>query len=510
MGAVAINQEKEFKNIWSVFCSFLLKDMEVALPVEMIQEVVNYPEAITKMPLTPPYLEGVFNLRGMIIPIANMHTLLKSGGEISSSAKVVIVNFKGIKLGLIFDSTSEILKVTSENICRFDYTKGTKNIVSGALKLDGGKRILQVIEPEALSQLDQIPHIVDKIKITTGVQLEKNTLKNQKRKQCISFKTGDITMAFEMDAIHEIIKFQKLEEGFVNFDYTLGLLNLRGSLISIINLGQFLASGTATEEEFEHKKIVIIKSKNDRKLGLLVDSVEDIVAYYDNDLLSVSGAMMETHQFYQALLSKGDKEIILLNQQNLMGHTEIHQIVEGHARLFKEDENRQQVKKKIERQVFISFLIEGKLSLPIQDIREIVNYPDHFITPPGAKSYVTGIFNLRDKVVTVIDMRKFYGLPSLESNKDCKVVIVEKGSDSFGFVVDSIDEIFSVNVEEKFPVSDMLATKTEKLFTFDMKELVLVCDKKNDTQNKLIVLDLSKMLSRIGVQELKASGSEPS
>lgn len=509
MGAVAIEQEREFKRNWNVYCSFLLKDVEVALPVEMIQEVVNYPEVITKMPLSPQYLEGVFNLRGTIIPIANMHILLSSGGEIGPGAKIVIVDFRGIKLGLVFDATSEILKISSENVSNFDYKDGARKIVCGALRLDEGRRILQIIDPQALSQLDHIPLIVDKIKITTGSNDKNSLQRNLKRKQCISFCSDDVTMAFEMDVIHEIIKFQKLEPGFVNFDYTLGLINLRGSLIPVIHLGHFLGGRPGSEESLDHKKIVIIKAKNEHKLGLLVDSVEDIVAYNESELLTVS-AHLVSHQFYQALLSKGEKEIVLLGQEQLMSHPEVNQVVEGHARLFKVDEKNKQVKKKIERQVFISFIVEGKLSLPILDIREIVNYPEQLITPPGTKSFVTGIFNLRDKVVTVVDMRKFYGLPELASYRSAKVVIVERDKESFGFVVDSIDEIFSVNVEDKFPVSEMLTNKTEKLFTYDMKELVLVHDKKTDTQNKLIVLDLTKMINRLGARETTASGSEPS
>ena len=92
MEAQSIKLSKADKhNDVSVFCSFHLGKLEVVLAVETIQEVVNYPEAVTKAPMSPNFLEGVFNLRGMIIPIINMHELLETSGSISLQTKIAIV-----------------------------------------------------------------------------------------------------------------------------------------------------------------------------------------------------------------------------------------------------------------------------------------------------------------------------------------------------------------------------------------------------------------------------------
>lgn len=483
------------KQIHHIFCSFKIGSMEVALPVDTIQEVVNYPTAITQIPLSPDYIRGVFDLRGLIIPIADMHVLLKTNKQASADAKVVIISFQGIRIGLLFDSTSEILKVKSEEVCRFDYVDGKKGVITGALKLNEGKRILQIVDPESLISLERIPHIVDKIKIMGGsVDAKKQ---NEKRKQCITFLSGKINMAFSMECISEVIKFSPLEPGFIEYDYSLGLLNLRGSLIPIIHFAKYLDSKVDIPTDLEDKKIILLKTNQSRRLGLLVDSVESILSYVDSDFLPITNLTTIQKNLFRAIIHKKDQEVVLLDHESVAKDEEIIQIVEGHARLFKEDEKHNLVTKKVQRQVFISFKVGGTFSLPINDIREIVNYPEQFINPPGAKSYVTGIFNLREKVITVVDMRKLYGIDHPVEDAERKVLIIEKGQDSYGLVVDCIDQILTINVEDKFAASGNLATNTEKLLNLDMKELVLVCDKKTNTDTKLIVLDREKILSRL-------------
>lgn len=56
----------------NTYGSFFLGDIELAINVKAIQEVVNYPDTITLMPLSPHFLVGVFNLRGLIVPIVNL------------------------------------------------------------------------------------------------------------------------------------------------------------------------------------------------------------------------------------------------------------------------------------------------------------------------------------------------------------------------------------------------------------------------------------------------------
>ena len=48
------------------FCTFFLKDQFFGVPVQQVQEVIRYQE-MTRVPLVPPVIRGLINLRGQIV-----------------------------------------------------------------------------------------------------------------------------------------------------------------------------------------------------------------------------------------------------------------------------------------------------------------------------------------------------------------------------------------------------------------------------------------------------------
>ena len=60
---------------------------------------------------------------------------------------------------------------------------------------------------------------------------------------------------------------------------------------------------------------------------------------------------------------------------------------------------------------------------------------------PGAPGYVLGIINLRGNVVTVIDTRTRFGLPTTELDDASRIVIIESEQQVVGILVDSVAEV---------------------------------------------------------------------
>ena len=72
---------------------------------------------ITKIPNTPPYVEGVVNLRGKIIPIVSLRTKLGLGeADRDKATRIMVVEIEGRALGFIVDSVSEVLRIQDPKI----------------------------------------------------------------------------------------------------------------------------------------------------------------------------------------------------------------------------------------------------------------------------------------------------------------------------------------------------------------------------------------------------------
>lgn len=78
---------------------------------------------------------------------------------------------------------------------------------------------------------------------------------------------------------------------------------------------------------------------------------------------------------------------------------------------------------------------------------------------PGAPSYVAGIVQIRGKVIPVVDLRLRFGLPSIESTLDSRIVVGKVGDRSVGMLVDSAREVLKISPSE---VSDPPSMVTEQ------------------------------------------------
>lgn len=81
--------------------------------VRTIERMVN----LTRVPKTPPFVKGVINLRGIIVPVIDLRGRFGlAETEYTESARNIIVNVNGIEVGLIVDSASDVIDIDSDSI----------------------------------------------------------------------------------------------------------------------------------------------------------------------------------------------------------------------------------------------------------------------------------------------------------------------------------------------------------------------------------------------------------
>src|SRR5690554_3846421 len=90
-------------------------------------------------------------------------------------------------------------------------------------------------------------------------------------------------------------------------------------------------------------------------------------------------------------------------------------------------------------------LDEETYGINVMQVQEVLRHSE--IAPvPGAPDYMLGIINLRGNVVTVIDTRTRFGLPSAEVSDQTWVVIIEAEQQVIGILVDSVAEVVYLQI----------------------------------------------------------------
>jgi len=96
--------------------SFMLADEEYGVEVLKVREIIRMP-SITKMPNMPQYIEGIINLRGVVIPIVSMRKRFNlAESENSSHTRIIIMDVAGSLTGFIVDAVSEVIRIRSSEI----------------------------------------------------------------------------------------------------------------------------------------------------------------------------------------------------------------------------------------------------------------------------------------------------------------------------------------------------------------------------------------------------------
>ncbi len=81
------------------------------LSIEAVYEIIRL-QTITAVPAAPPFVEGVINLRGRIIPVVDLASRFGlPRAEQDKQSRIVVAAAAGTRVGLVVDGVSEVLMV---------------------------------------------------------------------------------------------------------------------------------------------------------------------------------------------------------------------------------------------------------------------------------------------------------------------------------------------------------------------------------------------------------------
>ncbi|MHC2286594.1 chemotaxis protein CheW [Bradyrhizobium barranii] len=134
------------------FLAFKLNGDEFALPIEAVDEVARVPEQITRLPRTPKFLEGVVNLRGVVLPVIDQRRRFDMPtAENTAGRRLVVVRTEQHRAGLIVDSVTEVLRCSPDAIkAAPDLTGEAAGFVRSVINLEEVGRMLLLLDPSEL------------------------------------------------------------------------------------------------------------------------------------------------------------------------------------------------------------------------------------------------------------------------------------------------------------------------------------------------------------------------
>jgi len=150
MGHGSFNEQQE--DITQLV-GFIIGEEEYAIPILNIQEIIK-PITYTRVPRTPDYVLGMFNLRGNVIPLIDLRRKFHIAAQNENAeTRYIVMKDEDNIAGFVIDKLTEAIRLKSSQIDPAPETlKREKGMISGIGKREHS--ILTILKVEELLKRD--------------------------------------------------------------------------------------------------------------------------------------------------------------------------------------------------------------------------------------------------------------------------------------------------------------------------------------------------------------------
>jgi purine-binding chemotaxis protein CheW len=146
--------------------------------------------------------------------------------------------------------------------------------------------------------------------------------------QLVSFKLGDEIFAVRVDQVREIGRVDQITKVPKMPDFIEGVMNLRGQITTIIDLRRRFEIDD--QEERTNQARIIVAEIGDIQLGIIVDSVQDVIRISTKSLSPPPKAFTTKvdGRFLSGICKQPESLIMLIDLSNILDHDEFNKISE--------------------------------------------------------------------------------------------------------------------------------------------------------------------------------------
>ena len=406
---------------------------------------------VVRVPMSPPALEGLANLRGTVLPVISLRQVFRFPVALHDDATRVVVLDQGRPVGLIVDRMANVTSVEADRIesaATIHATVAT-DLLTGMIKDADGKSMVMILDAGQV-----VRHEFSAIAAREGAAVQAGTAAPERGRdtgaaeidedQLVSFEVAGQEYAFPIGQVQEIVQLpERITQVPQSPSHVIGVITLRDRLLPLVSLREMFNLPHAALSEAN--KVVVV-SLGELSVGVVMDSVKEV--------LRVSRALVEPMpallaRDYQlddvraiCRLQDGRRLVSILSAERMFNSDELRKVVGngGEAEMAEEATRADD----IEEQFVVFRLMGEEYGVPIEAVQEIVRVPELLTRVPKTPGFVEGVINLRGVVLPVVDQRRRFGLPGADRNDRQRIRVFTIRGVRTGFIVDSVSEVMRI------------------------------------------------------------------
>ena len=142
-----LKKERTLKEDELLFLGFSVGEQSYAAKIPFIREILRIPK-LYSMPKVPPFVKGVMDMRGVILPVTDLKERLDQGSVDPKKGRVIVLSMPKCQLGILVDLVTEVFSVVPEEVKSSPgiFNQPHMDFIEGMVK--HGERLYYVLSPE--------------------------------------------------------------------------------------------------------------------------------------------------------------------------------------------------------------------------------------------------------------------------------------------------------------------------------------------------------------------------
>jgi len=291
--------------------------------------------------------------------------------------------------------------------------------------------------------------------------MESNNYIEQKKNTHLYFQVGDSKYAINTENVLEIMKLPALDYPQKLPNNIVGLLKYNNFVINIIDIRFYL--DIEVPPYTTNNELLIVKTDEsifgivtDKVIGILPfdAAMIDSIPFVDNKTIIDSlykynketMFIINTYAIEKLLKEHGNWADV--NISSLFPQDDTSKEIFNHRALAVTEKTTFSLVSEFSKSKYISFnLNKDSYCIELNYIKEVLK--DSVVTEvPGTPDFIEGIINLRGDYITVLNLKKFLGIPSEKTSERKPVIIVSCNELELAFLIDQINQLFEAQIDK--------------------------------------------------------------
>jgi purine-binding chemotaxis protein CheW len=457
---------------------FRVGEVSAALPLQDIREVVRRPDVLA-VPLSPPAIEGLVNLRGAVTVLINMRRVLGLPEADADEAARIIVLGGTARVGLQVDRIAGMIDIAPERIERTDEAGFYSGTLSGggdqpAVSLLDLDRVLRRVASGIARPVRTVSTKAAAVAQAAPVAADTRTL--------VSFEADGEEYAVPVSAVREIVRRQTKIARMPHADgHMLGVIDLRGRLLPLVELRTLLGLAHADRLDDAAGRIIVL-SFGGLEVGLLVDRAREILRVPDDWIDPVPVLFRQESGEIEAIcrLDQGRRLISILDPDRLFRSEAVRRTLITQEKGMADSPA---VMRSASETFVIFRLGPTEYGLPSSSVEQVVTVPERLTAIPKAPGFIEGVINHRGTVLPVIDQRRRFAMTGTTRSRH--IIVAALGAARAGLMVDAVTGVLKIPDDAVEPAPDLSA-----------EQMALISRVANLGERMILLLDPAHLLAR--------------